>query len=524
MPIPLYSRLVGSVTVGSGILKSITHDEIGVVVEIEGSGLIEIKYDVETQIVPQLSAEISALAPPDRALITPTVAMHTLPTKVVDWINLMNSSHLSEAKRALGAQDFIRNNYQYDGGFLDREDVRAKRSRLSILSGNHHIELLHASGDDEVLGRGVCYELNVLLVELLRHLKIPSLIATGWVLDEGVVDLSDHLFALALLKSEDGPCLLPLDAAATDRGPIRTVHRRSFPTPPKDLTAGRSIPTVKGSWNISPKEPRRATADGAEPEFDYSEPRSMNKSSKRKVIGAKAPGEKVPEGKAPSVRFPDVAPGKSENHISRFLESFSDRKKSSAEDPEQKTVSKSLSDARIAQERSARKQLEDALEKERLMRQRAETRLGEERRLRKIAEERVAVSSSSDPSSADNIEVQESLEQNQKNIDFRVAEPRRQAEEFKLLCKAYDLTIDALGLESNAYPMGSEGLRQKLIKLLGSTAALDTFLRVLRGEQTEADTLTPELKFLEDLRLIELETVPTVRIHVVDSASEDDLS
>ncbi len=496
LPLPLYSRLIGPVTVGNGTLKSITHDEIGAVIEIEGRGVISVKYDVETQIVPQFTEDNATLAPPDKVLLTPTVPLHTLPRKVVEWINQSNSAHLSDSKRALAAQDFIRSNYQYDGGFLDREDVKSTRATLTFFTGNHHLELLHASGDIDVLGRGVCYELNVLLVELLRHLKIPSLIATGWVLDEGVVDLPDHLFALALLNSEEGPCLLPLDAAATERGPIRTVQRRSFPTPAKDLTSRPAIPTVKGTWNINPKSPARATEGGVPPHLDYAGPHSTKKKS------ASAPTPKQPN--------------KTENSLSWLFDPFKENKGSETPSDKQKTISKSLSDARIAQEQAARKNLVEALEKERLMRQRAEAQLGEERRLRKILESQIPQKNADLKSSEDEVALAESVN----DLDFRVTEPRRQAEEFNLLCKAYDLTIDALGLEANAYPMGSEAVRQKLIKLLGSTATLETFLRVLRGEQTHADTLTSELKFLEDLRLIELETVPTVLIHVIDGEEE----
>ena len=52
--------------------------------------------------------------------------------------------------------------------------MEAAVRRLRDGKGNHHLSLLHASADGEVLGRGVCYELNILIAELLRHLMVPD--------------------------------------------------------------------------------------------------------------------------------------------------------------------------------------------------------------------------------------------------------------------------------------------------------------------------------------------------------------
>ena len=55
------------------------------------------------------------------------------------------------------------------------------------------------------LGRGVCYELNVLHCELLRRVGVPAAVAVGWTLGDGALLEPDHLWAMALLPSPDGP-------------------------------------------------------------------------------------------------------------------------------------------------------------------------------------------------------------------------------------------------------------------------------------------------------------------------------
>lgn len=501
LPLPLYCRLLTETVVvgGNAGIRSMIHDELGVVIDIAGSGIVDLKYDVEILSVPDLNVDKSTQPVPDKALISPTVPIGSLPAKLVEWINQTILSDLSEAKRTVAAQDFIRSNYQYDGAFTDRSDVKAARNRLPVFSSNHHLELLHASADDRVLGHGVCYELNVLLVEVLRHLKIPACIATGWVFDEGVVDLPDHLFALAILNSGDGLCVLPLDAAATDRGPIRTIHRRRFPPPATALPARPSLPTVKGVWNVSPRYP--STTRSSSDETD----------ARGRIV-------KFPEKRSGKADPPTVEGG-FQKLVNFFTEKNAERRnpKDPPKQPDQKMVPQSTADARVAEERRLRKQVEDTLAKEKLLRQRAETKLGEERRLRRQAEEKTDLNDGDSFDQAPPVEPQTGPLKN----EFLMTEPRRQAEEYQLLCKAYDLVTDTLGLEAPAYPLGTEGLRQKLIKLLGSSKTLETFLGVLRSDVCELEGLTDEIKLLEDLRLIEIETVPILRIHIIDSSNQD---
>lgn len=116
-------------------------------------------------------------------------------------------------------REFVRQHYLYDESYLLRPEVRQALRDLGPGRGHHHLQALHAGSDSHFLGRGICYELNLMVVELLRHLKVPALVATAWILDAGWLDRPDHLVALALF--EDGP--VPVDAATDSRGPMRAL-------------------------------------------------------------------------------------------------------------------------------------------------------------------------------------------------------------------------------------------------------------------------------------------------------------
>lgn len=102
------------------------------------------------------------------------------------------------------------------------------------------------------MGRGICYELNILVVELLRHLGVPALVATCWVLEDGAADRPDHLIALALLDSSDGPCLVPLEASTGPQGARHPLGARRSPhqgTATWGLNQRPGIPSVPGLWS-----------------------------------------------------------------------------------------------------------------------------------------------------------------------------------------------------------------------------------------------------------------------------------
>ena len=153
----------------------------------------------------------------------------------------------SASTRAFALRDFVRERYRYDPSYLEDDGVGRWLARVTQGRANVHVAALHAAGDSRHLGAGVCYELNVLLCELLRRAGIHALIATGWVFDGGALSSPDHLWAVALLEDETGaPVWLPVDASATRDGrPLRVPRaapvrlrapkdpRAKAPTPPR---------------------------------------------------------------------------------------------------------------------------------------------------------------------------------------------------------------------------------------------------------------------------------------------------
>jgi hypothetical protein len=138
---------------------------------------------------------------------------------------------------------------------------------------NVHVAALHAGGDGRHLGRGVCYELNVLLCELLRRLEVPAAIATGWTFSGGALAEPDHLWAMALLPSPEGPRWLPLDAATTRAGRPLQLPRR--PPGPWRVKPPRRASLPKGPrLEAEPKRRRRGRREGGvrAPGFGHSRP------------------------------------------------------------------------------------------------------------------------------------------------------------------------------------------------------------------------------------------------------------
>ncbi|MBM4318887.1 MAG: hypothetical protein FJ125_02765, partial [Deltaproteobacteria bacterium] len=166
--------------------------------------------------------------PPDAPhhLLDPTVPDHELPEELHAALAALQASPIGPLPRALALRDLVRRRYRYDPSYMERPELATWLAELAAGRPNAHLAVLHAGRDAEVLGRGVCYELNVLLCELLRRCGFPAAVATGWVLDGGSLADPDHLWALALLPTPQGPRWLPLDASSTEQGRPLRVGRR----------------------------------------------------------------------------------------------------------------------------------------------------------------------------------------------------------------------------------------------------------------------------------------------------------
>lgn len=262
LPLPFFTRLVGG---GGGHQLVVQRKESG-----------PFRYQVELLAPPRLVAgEVQAPG----AWLKPTLPLAELPREVQDWVARVRP--LAPWERALAAEEFVQLHYAYDPDHLEHPEARRKLAGLRPGQGNHHLALLHARRSPGFLGHGICYELNVMLAELLRHAGVPSLVATGWALDEGRVDRPDHLFAVALLA---GPVLMPLDGSFARTGPLRPSGGGT--APPR----GTALPVAGGAWAGAPGRSSSGLAEvRAREEALGSEELELHARALRVALGGKAP-------------------------------------------------------------------------------------------------------------------------------------------------------------------------------------------------------------------------------------------
>lgn len=225
LPMPLYSRLHGGVEVkgspaDAARLKLLPSQRGIQPISVRAAGNnaepLSVRYEVELLEPPSLLP--GGMVSPSPALLETSLPLTAMPEPVQRWVRQLKQRALPPHLRALEVRQFVVGHFCYDEHFKRLPKVKAKLERLRPEQGNHALELLFAGADDSCLGRGVCYELNVLVAELLRHVEVPSLVAHGWMLDEELLAWPDHLFALALVSSGQQPLLLPLDASVSREG------------------------------------------------------------------------------------------------------------------------------------------------------------------------------------------------------------------------------------------------------------------------------------------------------------------
>jgi len=196
--------------------------------------------------------------------------------------SLESSSH---SERCWAIRDFIRERYRYAPTYLEDPAVASWLKNVSRGRDNVHLAALHAGRDARHLGRGVCYELNVLACEMMRRSGVPAAIVSGWTLDRGQADAPDHLWAVGLLATVAGPRWMPVDASTTRDG--RPLHVAERPTGPWRVRAPKKteptasptpdwVPpakTARGSGMQSePRGFRQAPSPGPAPERARREP------------------------------------------------------------------------------------------------------------------------------------------------------------------------------------------------------------------------------------------------------------
>ena len=250
LPLPLYASPSGAPRIieGEGSMRAQQRPDGSLWLHLEADKPVKISYTIDLLEPPILTSEVGHLDPPD-ALLQPTLELRELPPATRRFIESKRNSAMSSWELALSAQAFVQTNYIYDDGFMEIPEVAKAKARLRAGEGNHHLEILHASRDDETQGRGICYELNTVLTEILRHLGLPAMVSSCWVLDEGVVANPDHLVSLVVLPSATGPALMPLDAAVGAQGPIRPMAPSSAASSADVKSALPPIAPSSGPWN-----------------------------------------------------------------------------------------------------------------------------------------------------------------------------------------------------------------------------------------------------------------------------------
>lgn len=245
LPLPLYSRLGGPVQVSGGHYAE--RCRLGeaangrLVVRIAGDQPLRVRYQVSLLTVPALEGGPEPPSTPAQWR-QPTLKRRQLPEEVQGFLRTQERQSRTAWTRALAVKDFVQWRYRYDAGWLGRPAAQTALSRLVSGEGHHHLELLHGTADGYALGYGSCYELNMLVVELLRQLGIPALPAACWALSDGLIDSPDHLVALAILASPAGPCPLPLDASIGAGG-----LRRGLPARRPELMSNRQAEALESA-------------------------------------------------------------------------------------------------------------------------------------------------------------------------------------------------------------------------------------------------------------------------------------
>lgn len=262
LAVPLYGR-PGSVSAGGATLQPAQTPDGAWMLHLPADS--DLRYEVSLAESPRFvedSLEVSA--PP--TLFARSAPDELLPGEVHDFLADLAAGRSPLLTRALQVRDFIREQYRYDPSYLENAEVSIQLAAATRASPNAHLAALHASRDARHLGAGVCYELNALACELLRRVGVPAAVCTGWVLTGQQLSAPDHLWALALLPTADGPRWLPIDASATREGiPLTGSARPAGAFRAAPPAGARRLPPPP-TWATSTSRPPRSTRAGAAPQ------------------------------------------------------------------------------------------------------------------------------------------------------------------------------------------------------------------------------------------------------------------
>ena len=270
LPVPLHGR-PGPVSAEGATLQPTQTPEGAWMLRLPADS--ELHYEVSLAESPRFGEDSLAVhAPP--VLLARSAPDELLPGEVHDFLSDLAAARSPLLTRALQVRDFIREQYRYDPSYLENAEISGGLAAATRSSPHAHLAALHAGRGGRHLGAGVCYELNALACELLRRVGVPAAVCTGWVLTGQQLSEPDHLWALALLPTADGPRWLPIDASATREGLPQTGPARpagAFRAAPP--AGARRLPPPPTWATSTPRPPPRSTRSGAAPQAARPAPR-----------------------------------------------------------------------------------------------------------------------------------------------------------------------------------------------------------------------------------------------------------
>tara|TARA_R110002096_G_scaffold42143_4_gene113697 strand:+ start:126999 stop:134162 length:7164 start_codon:yes stop_codon:yes gene_type:complete len=250
IPMPLYGRLVDAQTTRDA---RVVEGRDAVALLSKNDPTVSFTFDLSAS--PNFSE--ATKGGELRSMLEPVVADRELPEEVLDLVESLRRED-SALQIASVIRSFVRKRYVYDPSYLEDPQMAAWLQERSAGRSNVHIAALHAGGDVDTLGRGVCYELNTLVCEMLRRAGVQAAVATGWTFDRGHIDEPDHLWAMALMQTSLGPRWLPIDASTTQNGrPLHAAHR---PPGPWRADKRKARPLQEPAWDTIEHKERAVEA------------------------------------------------------------------------------------------------------------------------------------------------------------------------------------------------------------------------------------------------------------------------